>query len=139
MEVEVLRRLGSKPKYTEYGDLYHECWTTAYSEPDLLSWMFSQNKQMNNAVIHTNGNYYVKSNYGAAIKNHTLLISWNYSEKPEAAQLFALNGKCVFQHRIFEDGSSSASIGLPHIAHGAVLLKLVGNNRPVYIRTIVQP
>ena len=30
--------------YTEYPGVDHDCWTLAYSEPNLLGWLFSQSK-----------------------------------------------------------------------------------------------
>jgi hypothetical protein len=42
--VKALQDLGSSPKYTEYKDAGHGIWNQAYYEPELLSWLFSQQK-----------------------------------------------------------------------------------------------
>lgn len=43
--VAVLRALNVTPKYTEYENANHYIWSTAYAEPDLIEWIFSQNKK----------------------------------------------------------------------------------------------
>lgn len=40
--IDALRQAGGKPRYTEYEGLGHFSWGKAYSEPELLTWMFSQ-------------------------------------------------------------------------------------------------
>ncbi len=40
--VEAMRRAGGAPKYNEFTGLGHNAWDKAYSEPDLLPWMFAQ-------------------------------------------------------------------------------------------------
>jgi predicted peptidase len=42
--VEELKTLGGNVRYTEYWYAAHVCWQWAYSEPELLSWMFSQKR-----------------------------------------------------------------------------------------------
>ncbi|MFT3924021.1 MAG: alpha/beta hydrolase-fold protein [Myxococcales bacterium] len=37
--VEALERVGAPVKYTLYDDLAHDCWTRAYDDPELYSWM----------------------------------------------------------------------------------------------------
>jgi len=43
--VNALQKCGSKPIYTEYKGVNHDSWTNAYSEPDLIKWMFSHQLQ----------------------------------------------------------------------------------------------
>ena len=45
--VEALKKLGSRVKYTEYPKLKHDSWTPTYANPELYSWMFSQQKSSN--------------------------------------------------------------------------------------------
>jgi len=40
--VEALKAVGGKVKYTEYEGVGHVCWDKAYTEPELLPWLFSQ-------------------------------------------------------------------------------------------------
>jgi len=42
--VAALRELGATVRYTEYKLLGHDIWDKAYSEPDLIDWLFSQNR-----------------------------------------------------------------------------------------------
>ena len=39
-----LKAAGANAKYTEYPGVYHDSWKKAFAEPDLLPWLFSQNK-----------------------------------------------------------------------------------------------
>jgi predicted peptidase len=39
--VEKLRASGGKPKYSEYPGIGHNVWDVAFSEPELVSWLFS--------------------------------------------------------------------------------------------------
>lgn len=45
MMVKSLEKAGGKPKYTEYSGVGHKCWDKAYQEPDLLEWLFTQNRK----------------------------------------------------------------------------------------------
>lgn len=40
--IRALKAAGGSPRYTEYKKVGHESWTNAYSEPDLLPWLFSK-------------------------------------------------------------------------------------------------
>jgi hypothetical protein len=40
--IEAVRQAGGHPKYAEYTGLGHNSWDKAYSEPNLLPWMFEQ-------------------------------------------------------------------------------------------------
>ena len=42
--VAALRAVGSSVRYTEYAGYGHNVWDSAFAEPELLSWMFSQSK-----------------------------------------------------------------------------------------------
>jgi predicted esterase len=138
MEVKVLQALGSKLKYTEYENLDHNCWETAYSEPDLIPWMFAQNKTDNSPIIR-NRKLLARNSDNFMIKNHSLITTWNFSINPEMVELYSLNGKCVFKHSIIKSTSSSISLLLPHYAPGKYLLRLVIKNMPIYIQTITLP
>jgi len=39
-----LRKAGAAVRYTEYKNTDHNCWSGAFKEPDLLSWLFAQVK-----------------------------------------------------------------------------------------------
>lgn len=43
--IEAIRAAGGEPKYTEYPGVGHDSWVKAYSEPELLPWLFSQKRQ----------------------------------------------------------------------------------------------
>lgn len=42
--VSQLQQLGAEPRYTFYPDANHNSWDPAFSEPDLLPWLFSNRK-----------------------------------------------------------------------------------------------
>jgi predicted peptidase len=42
--VAAMEQAGGHPHYFEYNDKGHDVWTTAYSEPEALSWMFAQRR-----------------------------------------------------------------------------------------------
>lgn len=42
--VAALRNEGAEPKFTIYPTLGHNCWNKAFTEPDLLPWLFSNSK-----------------------------------------------------------------------------------------------
>ena len=45
--VAELRKAGGTPKYTEYPGIGHAVWDVAFSEPDLLPWLFAQHRNAN--------------------------------------------------------------------------------------------
>jgi predicted peptidase len=42
--IAALRKAGGRPLYTEYAGVGHNVWEWAYTEPELLSWVFSQQR-----------------------------------------------------------------------------------------------
>jgi poly(3-hydroxybutyrate) depolymerase len=42
--IDELKRLGAKPKYTEYSEVAHDSWTRAYATPELWRWLLKQHK-----------------------------------------------------------------------------------------------
>ncbi|MEM7387824.1 MAG: dienelactone hydrolase family protein [Verrucomicrobiota bacterium] len=43
--VKALREAGGSPKYTEYPDVGHNCWDQAYRDPELIRWVFAQQRK----------------------------------------------------------------------------------------------
>ena len=43
--VAELKRLGAKPKYTEYAGVGHDSWDRAYATPELWKWLLKQRRQ----------------------------------------------------------------------------------------------
>lgn len=43
--IAALWNVGSEPRYTEYSTAGHNAWTSAYAEPELLPWLFSQRRR----------------------------------------------------------------------------------------------
>lgn len=63
-----LEKAGGKVyTYTEYYGVGHNCWDEAYSEPDLLGWMFSQSKSGSGAQTASGGSAGFKWQYLAAV------------------------------------------------------------------------
>jgi predicted peptidase len=42
--IAALRKAGGHPLYTEYAGVDHNVWQWAYTEPELLKWVFSQRR-----------------------------------------------------------------------------------------------
>jgi len=42
--VNALKAVGAKVKFTLYPNANHNSWDSAFAEPDLLSWLFTQHK-----------------------------------------------------------------------------------------------
>jgi predicted peptidase len=38
------RKAGGRPLYTEYAGVDHEVWEWAYTEPELVKWVFAQQR-----------------------------------------------------------------------------------------------
>jgi len=45
--VKALRDAGGNPKYTEYPGVNHNSWSRAYRDPELVEWLFAQNRGAN--------------------------------------------------------------------------------------------
>jgi len=43
--IDVLRKLGGTPKYTEYEGVAHDSWTQTYADPAMYEWLFAQRKE----------------------------------------------------------------------------------------------
>lgn len=43
--IAAIQQAGGQPRYTEYPDVGHNCWTPAMQEPELLTWLFSQSRE----------------------------------------------------------------------------------------------
>jgi predicted peptidase len=46
--IEMMRKAGGHPRYSEYRGIGHTSWIQAYAEPELLSWLFAQKKTSRN-------------------------------------------------------------------------------------------
>ncbi len=42
--IAALEAAGGMPRYTEYPDMGHDSWMGAYTEPDLINWVFAQKR-----------------------------------------------------------------------------------------------
>jgi predicted peptidase len=42
--IAAIQKAGGRPRYTEYRDAGHDIWTRAFSEPEIVSWLFAQHK-----------------------------------------------------------------------------------------------
>jgi predicted peptidase len=40
--IAAIRKAGGNPRYTEYADVGHDSWVRAYSDPEMMKWLFSQ-------------------------------------------------------------------------------------------------
>ena len=45
MMIEALKASGAEPRYTEYPGVGHNSWEKAYSDPELVEWLFAQRKR----------------------------------------------------------------------------------------------
>jgi predicted peptidase len=44
--IKMVEKAGGHPRYTEYPEVGHNSWDKAYAEPELLSWFFSQKRNV---------------------------------------------------------------------------------------------
>lgn len=99
--VDALEKAGYPPKYTEYEGKKHSIWTTAYNEPDLLPWLFAQNKSQ---VVHNVKIHSMQSSHDSQVSlkkcRNVLSIIWKPSVQPEVIELFTLNGRCAVSREI---------------------------------------
>ncbi|MBN2474476.1 MAG: prolyl oligopeptidase family serine peptidase [Pirellulales bacterium] len=42
--IAAIKAAGGKPKYTEYPGVGHNCWSTAFADPEMLKWLFSHKR-----------------------------------------------------------------------------------------------
>jgi predicted peptidase len=42
--IAALRKAGGRPFYTEYDGVDHNVWEWAYTEPELIKWVFAQRR-----------------------------------------------------------------------------------------------
>jgi predicted esterase len=113
MIVSKLQSLGVTTKYTEY-DMDHYIPPLVYGEPDLLPWLFAQNKNSQNSVLPQ------KKQEGRDNFRHFKLrkggraeLSWNLSEMPGAAGIYALNGRMLRRCPIAGRDASAMSLPIP--------------------------
>ncbi len=43
--IAAIKEAGGEPKYTEYPGVGHDSWVKAYSDPEMLKWMFAQSRK----------------------------------------------------------------------------------------------
>jgi predicted peptidase len=43
--IEAIKKAGGNPKYTEYEGVAHNSWAKAYSDPELMKWLFAQKRE----------------------------------------------------------------------------------------------
>ena len=43
--LEVLRAVGGRPRFSEYPEVKHDAWTRAFSEPEIVEWLYAQSRQ----------------------------------------------------------------------------------------------
>lgn len=43
--IDAMKAAGGTPRYTEYRNVAHDSWTRAFSEPNLLPWLFGQSRK----------------------------------------------------------------------------------------------
>ncbi len=53
--VRAIQEAGGHPGYTEYPDVGHDSWTSAFEEPRLLPWLFSQKREHSGRTADATG------------------------------------------------------------------------------------
>jgi len=127
MIVATLISLGAHPKYTEYDGVGHRCWDMAYAEPDLLPWLFAQHKNNQIPVLHPHKQAGVSSNRYCALRKRGLVeLSWDSSLKPDAAEMYAPNGRMLHRYAMAGLNASTMSWPLPY-AECVLFVKFIKN------------
>ncbi len=135
MIVDALTKIGKPPKYTEYAGMDHYVWSKAFKEPDLLPWLFSQNKGVISLSHDMNmqskcSSRCIVSCYGTKVK-----ISWpDKNAAPDLVEYFTLDGRCLFSKVIPHTGSSSAVLSSGPVLAGisARIIRCSRLNRPLF-------
>ncbi|MBN1758907.1 MAG: prolyl oligopeptidase family serine peptidase [Chitinispirillaceae bacterium] len=131
--VEALTGLGTPPRYTEYEGAGHNVWTTAYDEPELLPWLFDQERS---TPVHTGkkaAHSYRKTPTLKAIKtNRKITLSWT-GILPYEIGVFSLSGKCLYKAAVTTSDRIGWTIDLNNIAsgNGCYLVRLRCGNASV--------
>jgi predicted esterase len=127
MIVSKLQSLGVETKYTEYANMDHYIAPTVYAEPDLLPWLFGQNKNGPNLVLHPEKQAGKdNSRYCALRKGNRIELSWTLSGTPDAAEIYMLNGKMLHRYPIVGRTASAMSLLMPY-AQNVLIVKFVKN------------
>ncbi|MCB9080101.1 MAG: alpha/beta hydrolase fold domain-containing protein [Lewinellaceae bacterium] len=78
--VKALKRTGADVRYTEYPNVNHDSWTNAFAEPELLTWLFSQRRELGlryESPVFTNVNK-TTTTYFKGTNNDSLQIDYYY-------------------------------------------------------------
>ena len=54
---KALNSVGANVEYIEFAGIGHDCWSSAFNYPTLLSWLFSQSKTLTHQSVDTNLTY----------------------------------------------------------------------------------
>ena len=92
--VDALTKIGKPPKYTEYEEYNHYIWGTAYSEPELLPWLFSQHKG-NVQTIKKDWKIQSIKPVIAIKSSKTIHLTGRQQINPDIAGIFSLNGRSI--------------------------------------------
>jgi predicted esterase len=129
MIVTKLQSLGVQTKYTEYAGMDHYIPSLVYEEPDLLPWIFAQNKH-NSSMLLRPEKQAVSDNirYFAMRKGNRVELSWNLSAAPDAAEIYTIGGRML--HRYPVVGGNASTISLPmSYAQSMLIVKFVKNGK----------
>jgi len=132
--VDALTKIGKPPIYTEYAGMDHYVWQTAFNEPDLLPWIFSQKKVpislLNNMSPHDNVIRYIVRCYGTTVK-----IIWpTKNVAPDLVEFITLDGKCLFKKAISPDNNLSTTLSLGRVFTGisTCIIRCSRQNRQLF-------
>jgi hypothetical protein len=120
-----LQALGAMIKYTEYADMDHYITWKVYGEPDLLPWLFRQNRLRTNGVHIPRG----KIERGGAVfsavrKNDCIELRWQSAAVPDAVELYTLNGRMLRRRQVDGGAEGPISLRLP-FGQGALFIKII--------------
>lgn len=101
--VDALEKIGKPPKYTEYEGSDHYIWGAAYSEPDLLPWLFSQYK---GKQIQVKKGWQIQNKeHVSSIKNSRVInLTWRQPVNPDIIDMFSLDGRSMKKYKVTSVG-----------------------------------
>lgn len=101
--VDALEKIGKPPKYTEYEGGGHYIWGAAYSEPELLPWLFSQYKGKQN---HVKKGWQIqnKEPVSAIKSSRIILLTWKQPANPDVVDMFSLDGRSMKKYKVTSVG-----------------------------------
>lgn len=118
--VDALTKIGKPPKYTEYKGRGHFIWEDVFDEPELLPWIFSQNKTSQSIKQHIKSQIKPQDHYKVSCYGSTMKITWPARDvAPDLVEFFTVDGKLLFRKVVSPEYKNfSTTVSLDRVLTG---------------------